>query len=60
MKEFLISSSYLTISFSYGRALQNDALNAWSGSNRIEGQKALLERSNANSNATFGNSFSIS
>ena len=40
--------------FSYGRALQQDALNAWGGSNKLEGQKSLLERAKNNSLATYG------
>ena len=43
------------LTFSYGRALQQDALNAWSGSNREEGQKELLKRAKNNSLATTGN-----
>tara|TARA_B100001287_G_scaffold165903_1_gene139400 strand:+ start:4041 stop:5042 length:1002 start_codon:yes stop_codon:yes gene_type:complete len=43
------------LTFSYGRALQQDALNAWSGSNRDEGQKELLKRAENNSKATLGN-----
>ena len=48
------------VTFSYGRALQNDALNAWSGSNRLAGQEALIKRANANSQATFGKAINIS
>ena len=43
------------LTFSYGRALQQDALNAWSGSNREKGQKELLKRAKNNSLATTGN-----
>ena len=43
------------LTFSYGRALQQDALNAWSGSNRSEGQKEFLKRAENNSKATQGN-----
>ena len=43
------------LTFSYGRALQQDALNAWAGSNRSEGQKELLKRAENNSKATLGN-----
>ena len=43
------------LTFSYGRALQQDALNAWAGSNRSEGQKKLLKRAENNSKATLGN-----
>ena len=42
------------LSFSYGRALQEDALNAWGGVNIKEAQKALLFRAHANSCATKG------
>ena len=42
------------LTFSYGRALQQDALNAWSGSNREQGQTKLLIRSKNNSLATQG------
>jgi len=42
------------VTFSYGRALQEDALKAWSGSNRSAGQEALLLRVKANSLATKG------
>ena len=42
------------LTFSYGRALQQDALNVWRGTNRKEGQSAFLERAKNNSLATFG------
>ena len=42
------------LTFSYGRALQHDALNAWSGKNRSDGQTALLKRAKNNSLATKG------
>ena len=48
------------LTFSYGRALQNDALKLWAGSNRQAGQEALISRANANSQATFGKALSIS
>ena len=44
----------LNLTFSYGRALQNDALKAWNGSDREAGQKALLNRAESNSLATYG------
>ena len=44
----------MNLTFSYGRALQQDALNAWSGKNREEGQKELLKRAKNNSLATVG------
>ncbi|MBA4149338.1 MAG: fructose-bisphosphate aldolase class I [Verrucomicrobia bacterium] len=44
------------LSFSYGRALQSPALNAWGGSpaNVGSAQKALLHRAKCNSAARFG------
>ena len=42
------------ISFSYGRALQHSALRAWGGSNIDKGQKALIARAQANSEASKG------
>ena len=42
------------LTFSYGRALQQDALRAWSGSNRAAGQEKLLNRASNNSLATMG------
>ncbi len=44
------------LSFSYGRALQQSALKAWSGKteNTSAGQEALLERAQANRDATAG------
>ena len=42
------------LTFSYGRALQHDALNAWKGSDREAGQKALMFRAESNGLATFG------
>ena len=42
------------LTFSYGRALQQDSLNAWSGSNRDNGQEELLSRAKNNSLATNG------
>ena len=44
------------LSFSYGRALQDDALKAWKGeaSNADAGQTALYQRSKDNSQATSG------
>ena len=45
-----------TLTFSYGRALQDPALAAWAGSeaNVASGQSALLQRSRLNSAATTG------
>lgn len=44
------------LSFSFGRALQNSAIKAWGGKdeNVAEGQKQLLERAKANSEAQLG------
>jgi len=42
------------LTFSYGRALQQDALNIWKGSDRIAAQEAFLNRAKANSLATMG------
>ena len=37
------------LTFSYGRALQQDALNSWQGNNREAGQSSFLERAKNNS-----------
>ena len=42
------------IGFSYGRALQHSCLKAWNGNNELAGQKALLARAQANSEASKG------
>ena len=42
------------LTFSYGRALQYDALHAWSGKNRLDGQIELIKRAQNNSLATKG------
>lgn len=42
------------LSFSYGRALQADALLAWNGNKRREGQNALLRRAKNNALASCG------
>ena len=42
------------LTFSYGRALQQDALNTWAGKNRENGQNELLKRAKNNSLATMG------
>ena len=60
MNEKYSESMPWNLTFSYGRALQNDALNAWSGSNRAAGQDALIKRADANSKATFGKALSMS
>ena len=43
------------LTFSYGRALQQDALNSWQGKNREAGQSSFLERAKNNSLASMGN-----
>ena len=47
------------MTFSYGRALQHDALQAWGGSNRDSGQQALIFRAESNSLATLGKALNI-
>jgi fructose-bisphosphate aldolase class I len=42
------------VSFSYGRALQHSALRGWGGGNIDEGQKFVLARAQANSEASKG------
>ena len=42
------------VSFSYGRALQHSCLKAWAGGNIDGGQKALIARAQANSEASKG------
>ena len=42
------------LTFSYGRALQQDALNTWKGHNREDAQVAFLNRAKDNSLATTG------
>jgi fructose-bisphosphate aldolase class I len=44
-----------SVSFSYGRALQQSCLQAWRGTNTEAGQQALLARAQANSEASTGN-----
>ena len=54
MNKLYLSEMPWNVTFSYGRALQHDALNAWGGSNRAAGQKELLRRAMNNSLATKG------
>ena len=54
INELYIDKMPWNVTFSYGRALQNDALKIWSGNDRANGQKALLRRAKANSLATKG------
>ncbi len=42
------------LTFSYGRALQQDALNSWKGTNRDLAQEAFMKRAKNNSLATSG------
>ena len=42
------------LGFSYGRALQHSCLKGWAGTNIEAGQKALLARAQANSEASLG------
>tara|TARA_Y100001968_G_C19438232_1_gene761033 strand:- start:2430 stop:3497 length:1068 start_codon:yes stop_codon:yes gene_type:complete len=42
------------VSFSYGRALQHSCLKAWKGTDIPAGQKALISRAQANSEASKG------
>ena len=42
------------VGFSYGRALQHSCLKAWSGKDLNAGQKALIARAQANSEASMG------
>lgn len=43
-----------SMTFSYGRALQQSCLQAWKGTDLAAGQKALLARAQANSEASTG------
>lgn len=43
-----------SMSFSYGRALQQSCLQAWKGNDIAAGQKALMARARANSEASVG------
>ena len=54
MNEQFLEETPWNLTFSYGRALQHDALNAWGGSNRESGQAALMSRAKNNSLATYG------
>jgi fructose-bisphosphate aldolase class I len=61
----IINKTYSTekpwnLTFSYGRALQEDALTAWSFYKKNEGdvqasQESLIKRANMNSAASIGN-----
>ena len=56
MNEKYINNMPWNLTFSYGRALQQDALNTWLGKieNRDAAQKAFIQRAKNNSLATFG------
>ena len=59
INELYIDKMPWNVTFSYGRALQNDALKTWGGNDRVNGQKALLKRAKANSQATNGSANSL-
>ena len=48
------NKSTTSLTFSYGRALQQSCLQAWQGKNLEAGQKALVARCQANSEASMG------
>ncbi len=50
----LIGGTPWNVAFSYGRALQHSALRGWAGTNIFEGQKFVLARAQANSEAAKG------
>ena len=54
MNEKYMDDMPWNLTFSYGRALQEDTLKIWCGSNRENGQKALISRAHSNSLATKG------
>ena len=54
MNEKYMDDMPWNLTFSYGRALQEDALKTWCGSNREGAQKALMFRAHSNSLATKG------
>ena len=56
MNKKYMSEMPWNLTFSYGRALQEDALKAWGGTNRNEGQEAFIFRARTNSLATKGES----
>ncbi len=49
-----ITGTPWNVAFSYGRALQHSALRGWAGGNIEEGQKFVLARAQANSEAAKG------
>ena len=54
MNEKYIDAMPWNLTFSYGRALQEDALKKWRGSNRKDAQNTLIHRAHSNSLATKG------
>ena len=54
MNKNYLESIPWNLTFSYGRALQVDALEGWGGSNRVLGQENLIRRAKTNSLATKG------
>ena len=54
MNKKYMSEMPWNLTFSYGRALQEDALKAWGGTNRSEGQEAFIFGARTNSLATKG------
>ena len=54
MNKNYLESIPWNLTFSYGRALQADALDGWSGNNRDLGQEYLIKRAKFNSLATTG------
>ena len=54
MNKHYLDSTPWNLTFSYGRALQADALEGWSGNNRELGQDNLIKRAKFNGMATTG------
>ena len=54
MNEKYMNDMPWNLTFSYGRALQEDALKKWGGSDRENAQKSLMYRAHSNSLATNG------
>ena len=57
MNKNYLESIPWNLTFSYGRALQADALDGWSGNDRDLGQEHLIKRAKFNSLATTGKYF---
>jgi len=60
MNEQYSSDMPWNMTFSYGRALQNDSLKSWAGTDRESGQNSLYSRAEANGMATYGKAFNMS